>query len=80
MLTDCFLCFPLGLVFVFLLHVCLFFSFGCCCWCLDFLRSISSLTDLRPVSDNIDLKKSRHHKNSSEHQKKDTGKEHKHKN
>ena len=45
MLTDCFLCFPLGLVFVYLLHVCLFFSFGCCCWCLDFLRSISSLTE-----------------------------------
>ena len=72
-------CFFFGFC-VCVLCLCLCFLFAVALWCIDFLRSISSLTDLRPVGDKIDLKKSRHHKHSSKHKNKDTGKEKKHKN
>ena len=74
-------------------HCLVFFLFLCLCslpvslflcllsflWCIDFWRSISSLTDLRPVGDKIDLKKSMHHKATATTHK-DTGKGHNHKN
>ena len=54
-------CFLLFLCF-FSLPVSLFLCLLLCLWCLDFLRSILSPTGLRSVSDEIDLKKSMHHK------------------
>jgi cytochrome c biogenesis protein ResB len=55
------------IVFVFVFFACVF-VLVCCCFVLHwFLRSILSLTGLRSVSDEIDLKKSRHHKSSSKH-------------
>ena len=58
MLIDCVVFFVLVPLFVCGFAACVFvFSFGCSSWCLGFLRSILSWTDLRPVLDKIDLKK-----------------------